>query len=310
MPAPRSLLARAADAALIAATVLALGWAGREVAVDLRLTRLQEQAARRVPHFPDVASRTAFADAVGREKAPCQSFLGQKPLVVLTIGQSNIANSALGEYAPRRRIGNYFEGSCYVAANPLLGTSGERAAAVLYFADAALEAGLYDSALIVPLAVQGSSVWNWARHGDLRPMLESALRRLDGQGIRPNLVLYHQGEADCLVGTEGGLYAEALANVIGDLRRMGVTAPVVVSRVSRFKELDCPDAAPGACSRLCPDIRQAQAGVVDASRGVFAGPDTDLAVPERFDGYHMTDDGRRRFAAMLLETVRSLPQPR
>ena len=64
-------------------------------------------------------------------------------------------------------------------------------------------------------------------------MLESALRRLDGQGIKPNLVLYHQGEADCLVGMEGGLYAEALDNVIGDLRRRGVTAPVVISRVSR-----------------------------------------------------------------------------
>ncbi len=310
MPAPRSFLVRAADAALIAATVLALGWAGREAAVDLRLTRLQEQAARRVPHFPDAASRTAFTDAAGRDKAPCASFLGRKPLVVLTIGQSNIANSALGEFAPRHRIGNYFEGSCYVAANPLLGTSGERAAAVLDFADAALEAGLYDRALIVPLAVQGSSVWNWARHGDLRPVLESTLRRLGEMGIKPNLVLYHQGEADCLVGMEGGGYAEALENVIGDLRRMGVDAPMVISRVSRFKELDCPDAAPGACSRICPDIRQAQAGVVDASRGVFAGPDTDMAVPERFDGYHMTDDGRRRFAAMLLETLRALPQQR
>lgn len=310
MPAPRSLLARAAGAALIAATVLALGWAGREVVVDLRFARLQEQAARRVPHFPDAASRTAFSDAAGREKAPCASFLGGKPLVVLTIGQSNIANSALGEHTPRHRIGNFFEGSCFVAANPLLGTSGERAAAVLDFADAALEAGLYDSALIVPLAVQGSSVWNWARRGDLRPMLESALRRLGGQGITPNLVLYHQGEADCLVGMEGGLYAEALDNVIGDLRRLGVAAPVVVSRVSRFKELDCPQADAGACSRLCPDIRQAQADAADAARGVFAGPDTDMAVPERFDGYHMTDDGRRRFAAMLLETARSLPQPR
>ena len=308
MPAPRSILARAAEAALIAATVLALGWAGREAAVDLRLTRLQENAARRVPHFPDAASRTAFADAAGREKVPCASLLGRKPLVVLTIGQSNIANSALGEFAPRHRIGNYFEGSCYVAANPLLGTSGERAAAVLDFADAALEAGLYDSALIVPLAVQGSSVWNWARHGDLRPVLESTLRRLGEMGIKPNLVLYHQGEADCLVGMEGGLYAEGLENVIGDLRRMDVDAPVVVSQVSRFKELDCPDADPGACSRLCPDIRQAQVRAADASRGVFAGPDTDMAVPERFDGYHMTDDGRRRFAAMLLTTLRSLPQ--
>ena len=203
MPAPRRLVARAAEAALLAAALLSLAWAGREVAADLRLVRLQEQVARRVPHFPDAASRTAFTQAAGREKAPCASFLGRNPLVVLTIGQSNIANSALGEHAPRHRIGNYFEGACYVAANPLLGTSGERAAAVLDFADAALEAGLYDSALIVPLAVQGSSVWNWARHGELRPLLTSAARRLGEMGIKPNLVLYHQGEADCLVGMEG-----------------------------------------------------------------------------------------------------------
>ena len=248
--------------------------------------------------------------SLNADKALGASFLGQKPLVVLTIGQSNIANSALGEYAPRRRIGNYFEGSCYVAANPLLGTSGERAAAVVDFADAALDAGLYDSALVVPLAVQGSSVWNWTRHGELRPLLARAVNGLREQGITPGLVLYHQGEADCLVGMEGGLYAAGLDNVLGDLRRLGVDAPVVVSQVSRFKTLDCPDAAPGACSRICPDIRAAQAGVVDAARGVFAGPDTDMAVAERFDGYHMTDDGRRRFAALLLEAVRALPQPR
>ena len=68
---------------------------------------------------------------------------------------------------------------------------------------------------------------------------------------------------------EGGLYAEGLDNVISDLRRLGVAAPVVVSQVSRFKALDCPDADPGACSRICPDIRQAQVGAVDASRGIY-----------------------------------------
>jgi hypothetical protein len=307
MPAERPLAARATDALLVLATLVALVLAGREVAADLALSRAQDRVSRRIPHFSDPASRTAFTDRSGREKAPCASFLGARPLVVLTIGQSNIANSALGEYVPGHRIGNFFEGACFVAANPLLGTSGERAAAVLDFADAALDAGLYDSALVIPLAVQGSSVWSWARHGDLRPVLASTLGRLREQGIVPNLVLYHQGEADCLVGMEGGRYAEGLENVLSDLRRMGVAAPVVVSQVSRFKELSCPDAEPGACSRLCPDIRQAQAGAIDPANGIFAGPDTDMAVPERFDGYHMTDAGRRRFAALLLETVRALP---
>ncbi|MYL85097.1 SGNH/GDSL hydrolase family protein [Desulfovibrio aerotolerans] len=292
---------------LVAATVWVLVLAGRDVAYDLRLGDAQEAVERLIPHFPDALSRTAFTDTSGREGAPCRDFLGARPLVVLVIGQSNVANAALGEFTPGNRIGNYFAGQCFAAKNPLLGTSGERASAVLDFADAAIGQGLFDSALIVPLAVQGSSVFHWARHGELRPVLDGAVRRLQREGIAVNLVLYHQGEADCLVSLSGDRYALALDNVIHDLRRMGVKAPIVVSPVSRYKTLDCPDSDPAACSRICPEIRQAQAAIVDPSQGIFAGPDTDMAVPERFDGYHMTDAGRRRFAALLLETVAALP---
>lgn len=306
---PRIRLRRLADGLLVAATLLALTLAGIEVAEDLRIGTAQQAVSRRIPHFPDPASRTAFTDGTGREMAACRDFLGQRPLVVLVLGQSNVANSALGAYVPQHRIGNFFAGACRVAKNPLLGPSGERASVVLDFVDAAMGQGLFDSALIVHLAVQGSSVMNWARHGDLRPLLEKTVRELAGQGIAVNLVVYHQGEADCLVGLEGDRYALALDNILGDLRRMGVGAPIVVSQVSRHKDLDCADPDPAACSRICPDIRAAQAAVVAAARGVFAGPDTDMAVPERFDGYHMTDAGRQRFAALLLETLRGLPGP-
>ena len=292
---------------LVAATVWVLVLAGRDLAYDLRLGNAQEAVGHLIPHFPDVASRRVFTDTAGREAVPCREFLGARPLVVLVIGQSNVANAALGEFTPANRIGNYFAGQCFAAKNPLLGTSGGRAGVALDFADAAIGQGLFDSALIVPLAVQGSSVFNWARHGELRPVLGGTVRRLQQEGIGINLVLYHQGEADCLVGLSGAHYALALDNIINDLRRMGVHAPIVVSPVSRYKALDCPDPDPAACSRICPEIRQVQAAAVDAARGVFAGPDTDTAVPERFDGYHMTDAGRRRFAALLLETVAALP---
>ncbi|MHC1788401.1 sialate O-acetylesterase [Solidesulfovibrio sp.] len=307
MPRPRPGLWRLGDGLLVAATLLALTLAGIEVAADLRIGAAQHAVSRRIPHFPDAASRMAFTDASGRASAACRDFLGERPLVVLVLGQSNVANSALGEYRPRHRIGNYFEGSCFTAKNPLLGPSGERASVVLDFADSAIEEGLFDSALVVSLAVQGASVFSWSRHGDLRPLLEKTLREMASQGIAVNLVLYHQGEADCLIGLEGERYALALDNILGDLRRLGVRAPAIVSRVSRHKALDCADPDPAACSRICPDIRAAQAAVVDVAHGVFAGPDTDMAVPERFDGYHMTDAGRQRFAALLLETVQGLP---
>ena len=310
MALPRLTGRQLADGLLVAVTIWALVWAGQELAYDLRFGNAQEAVSRLIPHFPDKASRTAVTDTSGREAAPCREFLGERPLVVLVIGQSNVANSALGTFSPQARIGNYFEGQCLVAKNPLLGASGERASVVLDFADAAVGKGLYDSALIVNLAVQGSSVFSWARHGDLRPLLEHTVRELTRAGIAVNLVLYHQGEADCLVGLDGERYALALDNVLADLRRMGVAAPILVSQVSRHKALDCPDAAPAACSRLCPDIRAAQAAVVDPAKGIFPGPDTDMAVPERFDGYHMTDAGRKTFAALLLDTVSALPTVR
>ncbi|MFP5259446.1 MAG: sialate O-acetylesterase [Acidobacteriota bacterium] len=310
MAPPRLTGRELADGLLIVVTVWALVWAGWELSYDLRLGNAQEAVSRLIPHFPDKASRTTVTDTAGREAAPCREFLGAHPLVMLVIGQSNVANSALGTFSPQAHIGNYFEGQCFVAKNPLLGASGERASMVLDFADATVGKGLFDSALIVNLAVQGSSVFSWARHGDLRPLLARTVADLRRQGLAVNLVLYHQGEADCLVGLGGERYALALANVLADLRRMGVSAPILVSQVSRHKALDCPDPAAAACSRLCPDIRFAQAAVVDPAKGIFAGPDTDTAVPERFDGYHMTDVGRKTFAALLLDTVAALPTVR
>lgn len=304
----RGRLQRAADIALLLATLWALTLAGIEVAADLRIEQGQETVSRRIPHFSDADEIMGYGDTQGREMVACREFVGKKPLVLLVLGQSNVANGALGEYVPLHRVGNFFDGQCFVARNPLLGASGERASVVLDFADAAVNQGLYDSALIINLAKQGSSVYNWARHGDLRPLLVHALGQLKEQGLAVNLVLYHQGEADCFVAMEGWRYAQGLHNLFDDLRRMGITAPIIVSPVSRHKELDCPDTDPTACSKICPEIRQAQADIVDPAQGIFAGPDTDTAVPERFDGYHMTDDGRRRFAAMLLETLRGLPR--
>ncbi|KHK00691.1 hypothetical protein NY78_3830 [Desulfovibrio sp. TomC] len=291
------------------ATLGALTLAGIEVAADLRIEQAQEAVSRRIPHFSDADEIMGYGDTQGREMASCREFVGKKPLVLLVLGQSNVANGALGEYVPLSRVGNFFDGRCFVAKNPLLGTSGERASVVLDFVDAAVEQGLFDSALVVNLAKQGSSVYNWSRHGDLRPLLVHTLDQLKEQGLEVNLVLYHQGEADCLVAMQGWRYALGLHNLFDDLRRMGIAAPILISQVSRHKTLDCPDADPAACSKICPEIRQAQADSVNPAQGIFAGPDTDTAVPERFDGYHMTDAGRQRFAALLLETVRGLPRP-
>ncbi|OLN24401.1 hypothetical protein DVDV_4268 [Desulfovibrio sp. DV] len=103
----RHRLWRVADAALLVATLWALTLAGIEVAADLRMGQAQEAVSRRIPHFPDTAPATGYGDTQGREMAQCLEFVGKKPLVVLVLGQSNVANGALGEYVPKHRLGNF-----------------------------------------------------------------------------------------------------------------------------------------------------------------------------------------------------------
>lgn len=67
-----------------------------------------------------------YLDTSNKVKVDCASIYDeQKSLVIMTYGQSMAANAVPTRYTPRNNVYNFFNGGCYIASDPLLGTSAE-----------------------------------------------------------------------------------------------------------------------------------------------------------------------------------------
>src|SRR5439155_26485105 len=92
---------------------------------------------------------------------------GSRRLTLLAFGQSNAANSGDGLYSAAKAacVFNVFDMKFYAAIDPLPGASNDGAAVWTRLADKLLEAGVYSSIVLVPIAVGGSVLKDWAPGG-------------------------------------------------------------------------------------------------------------------------------------------------
>jgi hypothetical protein len=250
---------------------------------------------------------------------PCEQIPRDGLAVLVTAGQSNISNTgAPGDggklYQPHHRFYNFdrFDGKCYVARNPLLGTAGEGENVAVRLGDELIDRGLAKNVVLVPAAIGGTYVEEWrARGGKYFEVLLSAIAGLRDARLEPTAVLWHQGEYNAFAfstsGAEDGSllrmtpqlqeagrlsYLRNLLELIAGLRAADVTAPIFV-----------------ATATLCgsvPDeiIRSAQAAAVSPTLAVFAGPDTDtIGLALRSDRCHMSAAGTAMHARMWADRL-------
>ncbi len=232
-----------------------------------------------------------YRDTSDRTPVDCGSLRGAA--VWLTLGQSNAANEGDLDYTTGAGVFNLnpFDGKCYVARDPLLGTTGDRGSVWTRAADGAIAAGLFDRVVVLPIAVGGSSITRWSSDGDLYPRLELARQALADAGLRATHVLWHQGESDVLM--PAAEYRRHFASMLDGLRAAGIDAPVYVAQVSLCK------------NHGSETLRQAQRDLTELP-GVRLGPDTDTL--DRFlwrrDMCHFSAAGLQRHAALWVETLR------
>jgi hypothetical protein len=250
---------------------------------------------------------------------PCNAIPRDGLVVLLTAGQSNISNAGAPDqsgklYQPRHRFYNFnrFDGRCYVARNPLLGTTGDGENVATRLGDELIDRGLAKTVVIAPAAIGGTYVEEWrARGGKYFEVLLSTLAGLRDAGFEPSAVLWHQGESNSFAfstnGAEDGTSLQVTAKmkeagrlsylrndleIIAGLRAADVTAPIFV-----------------ATATLCgsvPDeiIRSAQAAVPNPALGVYPGPDTDqIGLPLRHDRCHMSRAGTELHAKMWADRL-------
>jgi hypothetical protein len=210
-------------------------------------------------------------------------------MVAVVFGQSNSANY-LGHRNASRRVVNYFGGRCYLAQDPLLGATGPAGSVWVLLGEMLLDAGDYDSVVLIPVGMGGTSIMRWREGGDLNMLLS---RELSSSRYTPTHFLWHQGESDSGA-TSGREYEAGLRELIETTRRYAPQSSFYVS-IASFN------------GRIDQGIRAAQLRVVDSAKRVFAGPDTDTltALEDRHDGLHFSMIGQRKFAGMWLQALRA-----
>jgi Carbohydrate esterase, sialic acid-specific acetylesterase len=248
------------------------------------------------------ASRYVF-DANGRVLAdeskspiacPVQT---DRTAVLMVLGQSNAANYGGQRYRSKHgeQVINFFNDKCFVAASPLLGSTGTKGEYWTQAANLLIDSGRYEHVVIAPLAFSGSEVARWASGGDINRMLVDLANQIKRQGYQVNHVLWDQGEADFVKGTSTEAYRDRLLSMIDTLRQQDITAPVYVSIASK-----CLEPSNNGFKTHSPDnsIVKAQMALSERGRNISRGVNTDELLDEvdRYDDCHIGGSGMEKVA--------------
>jgi hypothetical protein len=235
----------------------------------------------------------------GKQEVACPAQT-PRTRVILAIGQSNAANQGGQRYASTHGINviSFFRGKCYIAASPLLGTSGSMGESWTLLGNDLISAGAADRVILITDAIGGSYLKQWEPGADFHRMLLSDIASILPK-YQITAILWHQGESDFYSGTSELDYEAMFRSLVASLRHAGVTAPIFISVASKC----------GIEPAWRPDnpVTRAQRALPDPKLGIYAGVDTDaLMVPlDRYDDCHFDASGQEKFAAAWVKVLRA-----
>jgi hypothetical protein len=254
--------------------------------------------------FPRAVPETRYsADEVGRlisdeskTAAACPKPT-DRTAVLVVLGQSNAANYGGQRYRSRHgaKLVNYIDGRCFIAASPLLGSSGTKGEYWTEVGNGLIDSGKFDQVVLAPVTLSGSEVLRWARGGDLNAVLKQALSSLQQSHYTPTYILWHQGEMDAVIETAEHDYRDRFLSMVDTIRGSGVTAPIYVSTTSK-----CLEPSNGAKKTHAADnpVVRAQAALPDSTKEIRAGVNSDALLDEddRYDDCHLGGSGEEKIA--------------
>lgn len=226
----------------------------------------------------------------------CKTESTLKTMVVLVFGQSNAANAGEKRYnLNNSNVLNFFNGKCYKANDPLLGTTGSGGSVWTRFAELYLKKNKkeYDRIIFHTIAVGGTPIKDWTPSGNLFKRIIVAKKQLDILGLSYTHIFYHQGEADALLKTNYIKYKSSLEYIHKGLKKLDIHAPFFVSIVGRFGK------------SINTDIRFAQYEFIHENKNVFIGSNSDIIYEEgdRYQIGHFTNDGLDKHAIQWINTI-------
>lgn len=232
---------------------------------------------------------------VGSETAvSCTDVVAGHPLVLLALGQSNAANHGSLDHRAVEPVTLVAEGKCVSSVDPLAGGTGD-GGSIWQRLPAAWREQLGERPIVLSvLGVDATSIDEWTRRDSpLRQRLVEQIASLLRLGLRPDFVLWQQGEADSRAGTSTDDYSERLDRLAVILDEAGAKAPIILARSTICRS------APNEA------IRRAITAKASADRHFRLGPDTDVLAGEGFrrDGCHFTSAGLESAARMWAVSI-------
>ena len=219
--------------------------------------------------------------------------------VLLVIGQSNSANHAEKKLKTnyKDQVFNYHDGTCTVAASPLLGATGEAGEFITPLADRLIETGTYKSVVILASGISGSSVARWQREGDLNQMLLDTLASVKQYKVTD--IVWHQGETDFGISLNSQIYEKSFLSLHDTLRQAGLDAPIFIGQATK-----CGD---NPTWRLDNPITRAQKTLEDKKQIIVAvNTDELLTAKDRMsDLCHFSESGQYKVAAAYAQAIQN-----
>ena len=249
------------------------------------------------PFAGDSAGRlTSYA---GKIEIQCPKQT-ERTAVILIAGQSNAANSAAQRHNTRYpdRVLNFAGGRCYIAASPLLGSTGFAGEYWTLMADELIDTGAFDHIILSPVAVGASSIAQWAQGGALNAPDDSPpagpQRSLPGhtRSLASGRVRFRPQDRSGPIQGAASCHLLRPCGPMGLTRRSSFQLRPVAYRVGRENA-----------------IQSAQQELASSQPGFKPGVDTDefLEPQDRYDDCHFADSGEvktaRAWAAILAQRL-------
>ena len=224
----------------------------------------------------------------------------KKGMVIFTFGQSNSANHGWGNYTPKNKIYNYFNGKLYSSVDPLIGATGNGGSVWNRLADKLIENNYTNQVTIIPIGVGGVEISAWAKGGYLHNKLIETVDLLKKQNITPDCILWHQGESDNISNTSKENYIKMFETIRDVFRSRGIESPIGIAMASYHPYCITEDEGNDS------EIRNAQKELAKKYDDVFEGPDTDKLnkLLHRGDGVHFSEIGQEEHAKGWLKAIK------
>lgn len=246
--------------------------------------------------------RFAF-DKIGRvvsddqkTAVPCPQQT-DRTAVLLLLGQSNAGNHGgqRFELEHGNKVVNFFNGQCFIAASPLLGSDGIQGEYWTVLGNLLIESGAFDQVVLAPATLGGSTVSRWAPGGDLNPVMIDTVSELQRRNYAVTQTLWDQGEIDYVIGTSEAAYTRSFTLLVDSLRKVQVLSLIYLAVASK-----CLWKSSGGLSFFSPNnpVARAQSALPDLMKGVRAGVNTDALLDEfdRYDDCHFGSSGAQKVA--------------